>query len=92
MTADAKQPLLQIAIARQLAGFHDAVDATVDHDRDLIRNRSRYADVLLDDKHRQILFIRQADQQIAHLRNDERRQALGRLVHDKQPGIGQQRP
>ena len=56
-----------------------------------IGDRGRDADILLDDEHREILFVRQAEQEVADLRDDQRRKALGRLVHHQQAGIAEQR-
>ena len=91
MPADAEQPLLQVAVGGERARVHDAVDASIDHDRDMVGDRGRDPDVLLDDKDGEILLVRETDQEIAHLRHDHRRQTLGRLVHDKKPRIAEQR-
>ena len=91
MAADAKKALLQIAIAREFARVHHAVDATVDHDRDFVGNGSGDADILLDDEYGKFFFAGEADKQIAHLRDDQRRQTLRRLVHHKQARIAEKR-
>ena len=64
--------------------------AAIDHDRDGVGNGRGDADILLDDEDRKVLFAGQADQQIAHLRDDDRRETLGRLVHDQQARIAEQ--
>ena len=60
--------LLQLAVGGERARVHDAVDAPVDHDRDMVGDRGRDADVLLDDEDGKILLVRETDQKIPHLR------------------------
>ena len=49
------------------------------------------ADVLLDDQHRHLAVLGEAHQHLLDLRDDHRREALGRLVHHQQARIGEQR-
>ena len=91
MPADAEQPLLQVAIGGERARVHDPVHSPIDHDRDMVRDRGRDPDVLLDHKDGEILLMGETDQEISHLDHDHRRQTLGRLVHDKKPRIAKQR-
>ena len=92
MPPDAEEPLLQVAIGGERARVHDAVDAAVHHDRDMIGNGGRNADVLLDDEDRDILFVREANEKIANLCDDHRGKPLGRLVHDEKARIAEKRP
>ena len=55
--ADAEQALLQVAIGRERRRVDDAVDPTIDHDRDRIGHLGRNADVLLDDEDRDIALL-----------------------------------
>ena len=91
MTADAEQPLLQIAVGGKPRAVDQAVDAAVDHDGDFARHRRRDADVLLDDEHGDVALLAEPDQHLLDLGDDDRRQALGRLVHHQQLRVGQQR-
>ena len=78
---------------RRRAGANstDAIDAPVDHDRDTLGDRGRDADVLLDDEDGDIAFRAEPDQHLLDLRDDDRREALGRLVHDEEMRIGDER-
>ncbi|GCC42075.1 hypothetical protein chiPu_0026433, partial [Chiloscyllium punctatum] len=89
--ADAEQPLLQLAVGGEAGGIDDAVDPAIDHDGDVARYRRRHADVLLDDQDGDVAFIAEAQQHIFDLCNDHRRKPLGRLVHDQQMRVGEQR-
>ena len=91
MPPDAEKPLLQVTIGSERARVHDAVDAAVHHDRDMVRNGGRNADVLLDDEDGNVLFVREANQKVAHLSDDHRGKSLGRLVHDEKAGIAEKR-
>ena len=91
MNADAEQPLLQIAVRREAAGVDDAVDAAVDHDGDVFRNRRRHPDILLDDQHRHVAFLAEAHEHFLDLGDDDGCETFGRLVHDQQMRIGQKR-
>ena len=91
MAADAEEPLLQIAIGREPARLDDAVDPPVDHDGDVVGNGRGDADILLDDENRHVAFLAEADQHLLDLRDNDWRQALGRLVHDEEMRIGDQR-
>jgi hypothetical protein len=68
------------------------VDAPVDHDGDMVRNRGGDANVLLDDENGKVLVVGETDQKIPHLGHDHRRQTFGRFVHDEEPWIAEQRP
>ena len=91
MPADAQQPLLQLAVGGERARVHDPVDAPIDHDCDMVGDRGRDPDVLLDDKDGEIFLVGETDQEIPHLSHDHRRQAFGRLVHHQKPRIAEQR-
>ena len=92
VAADAEEPLLQAAVGGELARRHDAVDAAVDHDRDVLGDCGGDADVLLDDEDRDVAFLGEAHEHFLELRDNERGEALGRLVHHEQARIAQQRP
>ncbi len=92
MAADAEQALLQVAIGRQPHRLDHPVDAAVDHDGDRVGDLGRHADVLLDDEDGDIALLGQPHQHVLDLRDDDRREAFGRLVHDQEPRIEQQRP
>ena len=91
MAADAEQALLQFAVGRQARALDDAVDAAVDHDGDVARHRGRDADVLLDHEHGDVALLAEPDQHLLDLRDDDGREPFGRLVHDEQARVGQQR-
>ena len=91
MPADAEQALLQLAVGGKPRGVDDAVDAAVDHDGDVLRHRGRDADVLLDDEDGDLALLAEPHQHVLDLGDDDRREALGRLVHDQEARIGQQR-
>ena len=90
MAADAEQSLLQIAVGGKPRAVDQPVDAAVDHDGDFARHRRRDADVLLDDEHGDVALLAEPDQHLLDLRDDHRRQPLGRLVHHQQLRVGQQ--
>ena len=90
--ADTQQALLQFAVACKLARGQDAVDAAVDHDRDVFGDRAGHADVLLDDEDVHVALLTQLLEHLLDLGHDDRRKSLRRLVHDKQPRVGEQRP
>ena len=91
VNADAEQPLLQLAIGGQPAGVDDAVDAAIDHDGDVLRDRGRHADILLDHQHRDVAFVAEPHQHLLDLGDDDGRETLGRLVHDQEMRVGQKR-
>ncbi len=91
MPPDAKEPLLQITVGGERPRLHNAIDAPVDHDRDMIRDRGRNADILLDNQNRDVFFMREADEKVAHLRDNHRGEPFGRLVHDQQARIAEER-
>ena len=55
------------------------------------RDRRRHADILLDHEHRHVAVLAEAHQHLLDLGDDDRRQSLGRLVHDQKLRIGQKR-
>ena len=63
----------------------------VDHDRDILGNRGRDADILLDHENGDVAFRAEPDQHLLDLGDNHRREALGRLVHDEEFGIGHER-
>ena len=91
MPAHAEQALLEFPVGRELAGFDDAVDPPVDHDGDVLGDRRRDPDILLDDEDRHVGFLSQSHQHLLDLRHDHRRKTLGRLVHDQEMRVGHQR-
>ena len=90
--ADTEQSLLQLAVASELARRRDAVDAAVDHDRDVVGDRAGDADILLDDEDVHVAVLAQLLEHLLDLGDDDRCKSLRRLVHDKEPRVGQQRP
>ena len=91
MLADAEQPLLELPVRLEARRFHDAVDPAIDHDRDLLGDRGGDTDVLLDHEHADVALFTEVDQDLLDLVDDQRREALGRLVHHQQPRIEKQR-
>ncbi len=91
MTSDPEQALLQIAVGGKPRGFDEAVDAAVDHDCDVLGDRRGHPDVLLDDEHRNVTFLAEANQHLLDLCDDDRREPFGGLVHDQEMRIGHQR-
>ena len=62
------------------------------HDRDAIRDIERHAELLLDEQDRDLSLARELADHVLDLLHDDRRQSFGRLVHDEQPWIADQRP
>ena len=91
MAADAEEPLLELAIVGEPARFDNAVDPSVDHDRDVFGDRGRDADILLDDEDRHVGFLAETQQHLLDLRDNDRREPFGRLIHDEKARIGDQR-
>ena len=60
--------------------------------RSTARAAQREADVLLDQQHRQVAALGERDDRVLDLGDDVRLDALGRLVEDQQPRLGDQRP
>ena len=89
MAANAKEALLQVAVAREFGRVDLAIDTAVDHDGDAIRDRGRDADVLFDDQNVNVAILAEPGQHILDLCDDDGGQALGRLVHDQQARIEQ---
>jgi hypothetical protein len=90
-TLDAEQALLQMRVGAELRRRHRARDAAVHHHVDRVGDLDRDADVLLD----QSTAISPLDASAFSIRrpaDDHRREALGRLVHDEQARVEQQRP
>ena len=50
-------------------------------------DRGGDADVLLDDEHGDLALLAEPHQHLLDLRDDHRREALGRLVHDEEPRV-----
>src|SRR5208337_474876 len=92
VAADAEETLLQVPVGGEGARVHDAIDTAVDHDCDMVRDGGRDADVLFDDEDGDVFFVREANEKVAHLPDDHRRETFGRLVHDEKAGIAKQRP
>ena len=91
MEPDAKQALLQVAVGGKPRRVDDTVDAAIDHDGDVPGDRRRHADILLDHEHGHVAILAEAHQHLLDLGDDDRRQSFGRLIHDQQMRIGQQR-
>ncbi len=91
MDPDAKQPLLEVPVGRKPRGVDDAIDAAIDHDGNIFRDRGCHADVLLDHKHRHLAVFRKPHQHLCDLGDDDRREAFGRFVHDEKMRVGQKR-
>ena len=91
MTSDAEQALLQVTVGGQARGVDDAIDAAVDHDRDVAGDRRRHPDILLDHEHGDVAFLAEPHQHLLDLRDDDGREPFGRLVHDQEARIGDQR-
>ena len=89
--ANTKQTLLQFPVGGKARGVDDAIDAAIDHDRDVLGDRGGDADILLDHEHRHVAVFAEAHQHFLDLGDDDRRQAFGRLVHDEQLRVGQKR-
>ena len=89
--ADAEQALLQLAVRGKARGIDDAVDAAVDHDRDVARDGGGHTDVLLDHEHGHVAVLAKPYQHLLDLGDDDGRKPLGRLVHDQELRIGEQR-
>ena len=81
--------MLQFAVRFEPCGFHDPVDAAVDHDRDFFGNRGRDADILLDDEDADIALFAEIEQDLFDLLDDDRSEPLGRLIHDEEMRIEQ---
>jgi hypothetical protein len=91
MQSDAEQALLELAIGGKPRRIDDAVDAAVDHDRDIARDCGSDADILLDHEHGHVAVLAEPQQHLLDLCHDDGREPLGRLVHDQQMRIGEQR-
>ena len=90
MESDAQQTLLQITVGGQPRGIDDTIDATVDHDGHIARDRRGHADVLLDHEHGDVAIFAQLHEHLFDLGDNDRRKALRRLIHDEKMRIGQQ--
>ena len=87
---DAQQSLLQIAVGGQPPRLHDPVDPAIDHDRDVLGNLRGDADILFDDEDR-FAFVAEPDEHLLQQRHDHRRQTFGRLVHDQEVRVEEER-
>ena len=90
--ANAQQPVLEVDIGGEPLRVDDPVDAAVHHDGDPARHRGGNPDVLLDHEDGDLAALGEPDQDLLDLGDDYRREAFGRLVHDEQARIEQQRP
>ena len=90
VAADAEQALLQLAVGGERGGVDDPVNPPVDHNGDPVGDRRRHADVLLDDEHGDVARLAEPHQHLFHLGDDDRGQALRRLVHNEETGVEQQ--
>ncbi len=89
--AHAEEPLLQIAVGAQLGGARLVRDPAVDQHEDAVGHGGGHAEVLLDQQHRDRPLGGEVLEHRHHLVDDDRREALGRLVHDEEPRVGEQR-
>ena len=89
---DAQEALLQVAIGFEARGLHDPVDPAVDHDRHFFGDRGGDPDILLDDKDADVAFRTEIEQNFLDSLDDHRGQAFGRLIHDEQTRVEQERP
>jgi hypothetical protein len=80
----------RLAIGGQLGRRHHPGDPAVDQHGDCVGDIHRHAQVLLDQQHRDRVVAGQRLQRLGHLLDDDRRQPLGRLVHDQQARVEQQ--
>jgi len=90
--ADTEQALLKADVLGQPDRRHDPRDAAVDHHRDRVGDVEGDAEVLLDQQHRHFAGLHQRFQHRLDLLDDDRGKSFGRLVHDQQARIEQQRP
>ena len=86
-----QQPLLQLAVGGELGGGHRARDAAVHHHVDGVGDLDRDAEVLLDEQHRDLALGGERFEHGRNLLHDDRREALGRLVHHQQLRVEEQR-
>ena len=89
LAANAEEPLLQLAVGGERARFHDAVDAAVDHDGDVVGNAGRDADILLDDQDGHRALFGELHHHGLDLLDNDRRQPFRRLVHDQEARIAE---
>jgi hypothetical protein len=66
-------------------------DPAVDQHQDAVGQRGGHAEVLLDQQHRDRTLGGEALQHRDQLVDDDRREAFGRLVHDEEPRVREQR-
>ena len=88
--AQTQQPLLQVAVARELLGGHFVRNASIDHHANPAGHRQRHPQVLLNQQHRNIALLRQLTQRLGDLLNNYGSQALGGFIHYQKFGLQQQ--
>ena len=89
--AHAQQLVLQVEVGGEFRRRHHARDAAVHHHAHHVGDIDGDAEILLDQQHRDLALAAQRLQHLDHLVDDDRRQPFGRLIHDQEPGIEQQR-
>ena len=89
--ADAEETLLQFTIRFEAGRFHHPVDAAIDHDGDFFCDRTRDADVLLDNENTDFALLTEIDQNFFDALDDDRREPFGRFIHDQQTRIEKKR-
>ena len=80
----------EVVARRQFLGRPNEADLTLLHEHRTIGDRERDVQRLLDDDHRQALFLERADD-LEHLLHDDRREPERELVDDEHLGFVQQR-
>src|SRR5712691_10964383 len=80
----------QSLVVSHLAGASAECDAAGVEDHDLVGEVEGELDVLLDQQNR-LAFLLQAQESATHLRDDQRREPLGRLIHQQQARISHER-
>src|SRR5438128_5079040 len=88
---DAQVAPLRLRVGGQHRGRGLGEDPARNHDELAFCDRRRHAEVLLDQQDREAL-LRERPERLDQVLDDRRREPLGRLVHDQQPRVRQQRP
>src|SRR4051812_47338531 len=86
----AEEAALQLRVGGELGRRRLGEDAPGDHHQLALGHRGRHGQVLLDHEDRQAVAREPLERLDQHL-DDRRREPLGRLVHDQEPRVGEQR-